>query len=438
MAELADALNRLSAALATSEGREREFLLSVSHELRTPLTAVRGYAEALADGVVPPADVGRTGPVMLAEAERLDRLVGDLLDLARLRAQDFRLDLGDVDLTQLVQQAGEVWRDRCGREGVELLVQTTGAPLVVRTDPTRVRQIVDGLAENALRVTPAGRPIVLASAPTRGCPAGSGRGPRRRPRAHRRGPAGGLRALRALRALPRRAPGRDRLRSGARARPRRCGWAATPSPDGPPRAAPGSPSACRSGERRRGCPRPGYPEGRHRTGGAVASGGAGPRVSVLDDILDGVRADLAERQALLPLDDLKAAAAARRPAIDGVAALRGDDGVRVIAEVKRSSPSKGELARDRRPGRARRRLRGRRRRLHQRAHRAAPVRRLAGRPRRGARRRRRPGAAQGLRRLQLPAVGGPRPRRRPGAAHRRRARAAGAGLPRRARRVASG
>ena len=165
VAELADALNRLNAALATSEGRQREFLLSVSHELRTPLTAVRGYAEALADGVVAPADVGRTGSVMLAEAERLDRLVGDLLDLARLRAQDFRLDLGDVDLTRLVQQAGEVWRDRCGREGVELQVQTTGAALVVRTDPTRVRQIIDGLAENALRVTPAGRPIVFAAGP---------------------------------------------------------------------------------------------------------------------------------------------------------------------------------------------------------------------------------------------------------------------------------
>jgi indole-3-glycerol phosphate synthase len=67
-------------------------------------------------------------------------------------------------------------------------------------------------------------------------------------------------------------------------------------------------------------------------------------VTVLDDILDGVRADLADRQAALPLDELKSVSAARPPARDGVAALRGDDGVRVIAEVKRSSPSRGELA----------------------------------------------------------------------------------------------
>ena len=67
-------------------------------------------------------------------------------------------------------------------------------------------------------------------------------------------------------------------------------------------------------------------------------------MTVLDEILDGVRADLAHRQALVPLGVLKELAAARPAARDGVAALRSDDGVRVIAEVKRSSPSKGALA----------------------------------------------------------------------------------------------
>jgi len=164
VAELAGALNLLNSALATSEGREREFLLSVSHELRTPLTAVRGYAEALADGVVAPDDVARTGSIMVDQAAQLERLVADLLDLARLRAQNFRLDLADVDLCELVRQAGAVWQMRCASEGVELRVETPPVPLVARTDPARVRQIIDGLAENALRVTPAGAPIVLAAA----------------------------------------------------------------------------------------------------------------------------------------------------------------------------------------------------------------------------------------------------------------------------------
>jgi signal transduction histidine kinase len=162
VAAVTDALNALGAALAVSEQREREFLLSVSHELRTPLTAIRGFAESLADGVSTGEDVRPAGATIVAEAERLDRLVVDLLDLARLGAHDFRIDLVDVDLCALLVAAGEVWHRRCAHVGVDLQVETPPHPVVLRTDPTRVRQIVDGLAENALRVTPAGRPIVFA------------------------------------------------------------------------------------------------------------------------------------------------------------------------------------------------------------------------------------------------------------------------------------
>ncbi len=162
VADVADALNVLTAALSTSESRQRDFLLSVSHELRTPLTAVRGYAEALADGVIAPDAVELTGQVVLAEARRLERLVSDLLDLARLGAENFRIDLGSVDLSALMEQAAVVWADRCAREDVPFRAEIAPGPLLLNSDPTRLRQIVDGLAENALRVTPSGRPIVFA------------------------------------------------------------------------------------------------------------------------------------------------------------------------------------------------------------------------------------------------------------------------------------
>jgi len=161
VAEVADALTRLSGALATSEGRQRDFLLSVSHELRTPLTAITGFAESLADGVSTGADVRPVGRTILGEAHRLDRLVSDLLDLARLGAQDFRIDRHPVDLTALVASAGDVWRARCQAVGVRAQVDLPSHPVLCVTDPTRVRQIIDGLAENALRVTPAGAPVVL-------------------------------------------------------------------------------------------------------------------------------------------------------------------------------------------------------------------------------------------------------------------------------------
>lgn len=171
VAAVSASINTLASALAVSEDRQRQFLLSVSHELRTPLTALSGYAEALADGVVSPKESQRVGRTMLDEAHRLSRLVSDLLDLARLGAVDVRLEISEVDLAALVRDAGQVWSVRCAAEGVPLTVEAPTEPVTVRTDAARVRQVLDNLAENALRVTPPGAPIVLGA---RGGPDGSG------------------------------------------------------------------------------------------------------------------------------------------------------------------------------------------------------------------------------------------------------------------------
>ncbi|MEW1648925.1 HAMP domain-containing sensor histidine kinase [Streptomyces sp. NPDC091219] len=162
VAELAGALNTLDAALAHSEGRQRDFLLSVSHEIRTPLTTARGYAEALADEVITGGEVPEAGRILRSEIERLERFVGDLLALARLEADDFRLDTGETDLDALLAEAADAWAVRCARHEVDFRLERPGVPLTITTDGFRVRQLVDGLAENALRVTPAGKPLVLA------------------------------------------------------------------------------------------------------------------------------------------------------------------------------------------------------------------------------------------------------------------------------------
>lgn len=164
--EVSESLNSLASALAESETRERDFFASVSHELRTPLTAIVGYAEALADGVVPPEGTADVGATVLAEATRLKRLAGDLLDLARIGMADFPIEITDVDLADVVRTAADVWHARCAKDGVELRVELPPFPLRIRSDAGRVRQILDGLAENALRVTPRGAPIVLAARPS--------------------------------------------------------------------------------------------------------------------------------------------------------------------------------------------------------------------------------------------------------------------------------
>jgi two-component system sensor histidine kinase BaeS len=161
VADIAIALNRLSAALNESEGRQREFFLTVSHELRTPLTSVKGYAEALADGVVPPEDIPAVAGVVRSEADHLDRLVADLLDLARLGAVDVAVEPVDLDLAGLGADAAAAWAGRAARAGVQFVDEVVRTAHPVRTDPVRVRQIIDNLMENALRVTGEGRPVVL-------------------------------------------------------------------------------------------------------------------------------------------------------------------------------------------------------------------------------------------------------------------------------------
>jgi len=160
IADMSKAVESLDEALAVSEHRQREFLLSISHEIRTPLTALRGYAEALADGAVEADQMRGVGETLTTETARLDRFVSDLLALARLEADDFRITRSEIDLRDLIDDAARAWAAQAGRFGIRVEVHAPET-LTANTDAERVRQLLDGLIENAARVTPAGGVIVI-------------------------------------------------------------------------------------------------------------------------------------------------------------------------------------------------------------------------------------------------------------------------------------
>ncbi len=162
VADVEAALGSLDSALVHSEGRQREFLLSISHELRTPLTAIRGYAEALGDGLVPADQLAQVGKTLEAESERLTSFTTDLLALARLEADDFSLQPAEVDVVSVLAAAAAAWRAAATSGGVVVEV-TASAPVMVTTDAARLRQLVDGLVENALRVSPSGSRVTLSA-----------------------------------------------------------------------------------------------------------------------------------------------------------------------------------------------------------------------------------------------------------------------------------
>jgi two-component system sensor histidine kinase BaeS len=157
--ELADSFNTMADQLARAREAERSFLLSVSHELRTPLTAIRGYAEALDEGVLAPdsaVDVIRT------EAARLERLIADILQLARLDRQRFDVHPTTVDLAEIARESAARLAPRAQELGVELsLEQMSAAPATADAD--RLLQAVSNLVENALRCTPPGGKVTLAT-----------------------------------------------------------------------------------------------------------------------------------------------------------------------------------------------------------------------------------------------------------------------------------
>jgi two-component system sensor histidine kinase BaeS len=158
IADLKEAFGGMVADLRNAREHEKAFLMSVSHELRTPLTAIRGYGEALADGTA--TDASAAGEVVARESVRLDRLVQDLLDLARLEAGEFSIHPQSVDLADVASSAVEALRPTAFENGVGLTLHANGtAP--AHTDPDRVHQMIANLVENAVRVTPEGGTVTV-------------------------------------------------------------------------------------------------------------------------------------------------------------------------------------------------------------------------------------------------------------------------------------
>lgn len=160
LAGLGRAFNEMSGELSRARESQRSFLESVSHELKTPLTSIRGYAEALDEGAVEPELSGR---VIAAEAGRLQRLVFDLLDLARMGRDGFAARRERVDLGSVAAAAAGRHLPRARELGIALTSSSAEGAWGVG-DQDRLLQATSNLIENALRLTPSGGSITVAAA----------------------------------------------------------------------------------------------------------------------------------------------------------------------------------------------------------------------------------------------------------------------------------
>jgi len=168
ISHLSDRFGQMATRLSETDERERNFLMSVSHELRTPLTAIRGHVEALREGVVEDPELRADSlDVIAAETGRLERLVGDVLDLAKLDAHRFTVLHEEVDMQRLIDQAYATFGEEARRRAIDYRQDIRSRP-VIMSDGDRLLQVITNLLTNAFKWTPDGGRIGLELSSVKG------------------------------------------------------------------------------------------------------------------------------------------------------------------------------------------------------------------------------------------------------------------------------
>ena len=146
------------------ERMRSDFVANVSHELRTPITALKGFAETLLDGALDDKETTRQFvQIMKDEADRIGRLVEDLLDLSRIEAKQVQLHPHPVTASSLLQKVVDTFFGQAADAGVTLSSEVLSADCVALGDVDRLQQVLINLVSNALQFTPAEGSIVLSA-----------------------------------------------------------------------------------------------------------------------------------------------------------------------------------------------------------------------------------------------------------------------------------
>lgn len=161
--DLATNFNRMTEEVQRSQETLRQFLANISHELKTPLTSIRGFSEAVLDGTIEDAEgVRRSARIIRDESERVLRLVEELLDLSRIESGQVTMRQEPFDIAELFEHVAEVFALRTEERGVRLVIDAQHKRMV-RGDVDRLEQVLNNLLDNAVRHTPQGGLIRIAS-----------------------------------------------------------------------------------------------------------------------------------------------------------------------------------------------------------------------------------------------------------------------------------
>ena len=161
--QLARAFNRMSGSLEKIENLRRKLMIDVAHELRTPLTNIRGYLEALNDGVLPPSS--KTFTLLQDETLRIVQLVEDVLQLAKADAAHDNLKCENVDVGEMIHDIGLAYRQAFHERSIHIDMDMPSESVVVSADRNRLARVFRNLADNVVRYTPRSGNVVVRVEP---------------------------------------------------------------------------------------------------------------------------------------------------------------------------------------------------------------------------------------------------------------------------------
>jgi signal transduction histidine kinase len=163
--DVAAAFNHMTEQVQAAQIAQQDFLANVSHDLRTPLTSIQGFSQAIIDGTS--QDPAHHARIIHDEAARLNRMVGELLDLARVSAGRLNMRHRQIDLTALVEQVAESLSIKARNKGVHLVRDIQPGPSIAG-DGDRLAQVMTNLIDNAIKFTPQGGTVRVSARTAQG------------------------------------------------------------------------------------------------------------------------------------------------------------------------------------------------------------------------------------------------------------------------------
>jgi signal transduction histidine kinase len=158
---MADRLSESLRLLQADRDRLREFVADVSHELRTPIAALRTFTELQRDGEIDDAQRREFLERSTQQINRLEWMSTNLLDLSRIDAGIFPLDMRPGDLREPVRAVVEAYSEQAGRAGISLVFEVPAEPVMLSLDRERIVQLLSNLVGNALKFTPRGGEVIV-------------------------------------------------------------------------------------------------------------------------------------------------------------------------------------------------------------------------------------------------------------------------------------